>query len=61
LNCCFCDKEIPYGEVDPCALVLVPRWGTDDEVDQQFFCHIECFRDAGVNTGEIYVLDQENE
>jgi hypothetical protein len=57
--CCFCGDRIEETDVDPCALVLIPRWGRPDEVSQQFFAHVECFRRAGANTDELYVLDED--
>jgi hypothetical protein len=59
--CCLCGEAIERSDVDPCALVLIPRWGRPNEVSQQFFAHLDCFRRAGANTDELYVLDEDYE
>lgn len=47
--CCFCEGSIASTNVDPCALALVGNWRSpmvEERAEQQFFCHIACFRKA---------------
>src|ERR1044071_6508952 len=48
-ECCFCGEGIEGltgAPLDPCALVLVGNWqaAESEQLSQQFFCHLECFR-----------------
>ena len=50
-QCCFCGDAIAEVEanghsLDPCALIVVGNWkkGSDQQVEQQYFCHIDCFK-----------------
>jgi hypothetical protein len=50
-QCCFCEGPIVAGEVgpqrlDPCAVLLIGHWkgAEPQQLTQQFFCHIECFK-----------------
>jgi hypothetical protein len=47
-QCCFCGEGISESAVDPCAIVLVGNWGGPEanQAEQQFFCHVECFKKA---------------
>jgi hypothetical protein len=63
-QCCFCGQEIVKGtgaghEFDPCALVLIARWAEEEsrQLEQQFFCHMECFRKAAGEYAPLYIED----
>ena len=63
-QCCFCGQSIESGTAaghpfDPCAVVLVGRWAEEPEnqVEQQFFCHMECFRKAAGGNAALYIED----
>ena len=52
-QCCFCGEGVSRSfakdeRLDPCAVVLIGNWqGPEDEqVTQQFFCHLSCFKKA---------------
>jgi hypothetical protein len=47
-QCCFCGKTISESAVDPCAIVLVGNWRSppQQQAEQQFFCHVACFKQA---------------
>jgi hypothetical protein len=48
---------IAYEGFDPCAVILVANWGDkEQEREQQFFAHAECFRKSGSGT-DLYILD----
>ena len=62
-ECCICKGTVSAagGEalLDPCALIIVsnidlPR---EDQKEQQFFCHFECFRRLVNNDGIMYIMD----
>jgi hypothetical protein len=50
-QCCFCgegigDSSEKFHRLDPCALVLIAnrRAAESQQAEQQFFCHLACFR-----------------
>ena len=50
-QCCFCGEGIAtdgnkFHALDPCALILVSNWeqAPSEQDEQQFFCHLECFK-----------------
>jgi hypothetical protein len=47
-QCCFCGEGISESAADPCAIVLVGNWGgtEEEQAEQQFFCHVACFKKA---------------
>ena len=47
-QCCFCGEAISESAVDPCAIVLVGNWAgpEPEQAEQQFFCHVACFKKA---------------
>jgi len=62
-QCCICKKTVPSvtdtSSLDPCGLILVsnidlPR---DDQKEQEFFCHFECFRHLVNNDGIMYIME----
>lgn len=57
--CWYCEKEIEYSGFDPCAVILVTNWADEEQQgEQQFFAHSECFRKSGSGT-DLYVLDED--
>ena len=61
-QCCICKERVNKGSassLDPCSLILVsnidlPR---DDQKEQEFFCHLECFRPLVNNDGFMYIME----
>lgn len=47
-QCCFCGEGVIETAVDPCAIVLVGNWAgpEQEQAEQQFFCHVACFKKA---------------
>ena len=50
-QCCFCGEGVAFAQgttsrLDPCALVLIGNWvaPASQQLSQQFFCHLECFK-----------------
>ena len=50
-QCCFCGQAVSFAEgttsrLDPCALVLIGNCAAPEaqQLSQQFFCHLECFK-----------------
>ena len=50
-QCCFCGEVIERGggtdgTFDPAALIVVGHWQEErsKQLEQQFFCHIECLK-----------------
>jgi hypothetical protein len=58
VQCWYCEEEIRYEGFDPCAVILVTNWaGPDDEQrEQQFFAHAECFTKSG-SGADLSILD----
>ena len=58
-QCCFCGDSIQSGALDVCALVLIVRWEKEPAVqrEQQFFCHVACFRKHAHDSVPFYALD----
>jgi hypothetical protein len=57
VQCLYCAEGIAYEGIDPCAVVLVMNWGYEDEREQQFFAHAECFRKSA-GGGYMESLDE---
>ena len=63
-QCCICKETVTKHAVsplDPCSLILVsnidlPR---DDQKEQEFFCHLECFRRLINNDSLMYVMESD--
>ena len=61
-QCCICKETVnkdTASPLDPCGLILVsnidlPR---DVQKEQEFFCHLECFRRLVNNDGIMYIMD----
>lgn len=52
-QCCLCGEGIgtsleKWHRLDPCAVVLIGNWQQpeSEQAEQQFFCHLVCFRRA---------------
>jgi hypothetical protein len=59
-RCCFCKKGMPATgssshRLDPCALIIVGNWiaPSEQQLSQQYFCHLECFK---AQIGEKHLL-----
>ena len=63
--CCFCKETISYGQhahgLDLCALVLIGNFDKsfDEQKEQQFFTHFECFRKLVDDDGIMYIADED--
>lgn len=61
--CCICKGTIPNaGEthpLNPCAINLVSNFDhpRENQKEQQFFCHFECFRKMVNDDGIMYIMD----
>lgn len=63
-ECCICKGTVNKDDaspLDPCSLFLVgnidlPR---DDQKEQEFFCHLECFRRLVNNDGIMYIMESD--
>lgn len=61
-QCCICKETVTSdvaSPLDPCSLILVsnidrPR---DDQKEQEFFCHLDCFRQLINNDGLMYIME----
>ena len=61
---CFICKGTVSGEdttssLDPCTIVLVANFDRvrDEQREQQFFCHFECFRRVVNNDGIMNIME----
>ncbi len=58
-KCCFCGKEIESNKLDVTSLIVTINW--DKEVgfqeEQQFFCHIMCFKSRLYDGIPLYLFD----
>ena len=52
-QCCFCGQGIKSSQSDPCSLNIMINYdeGEDRQFDQNFWCHLACFK--GAVTSEI--------
>jgi hypothetical protein len=61
-QCCFCDgtvsSQAKSSLLDPCTVVLIAHFdeNIENQKEQQFFCHFECFRKAAPNVP--FYIDQ---
>ena len=64
-ECCICKETVSSesrsSSLDPCALFLIanidlPR---ENQKEQQFFCHFECFRRLANTDGVMYIMDSD--
>jgi len=63
-QCCICKETVnkeSASSLDPCSLILAsnidqPR---DDQKEQEFFCHLECFRRLVNNDGIMYIIESD--
>lgn len=64
-QCCFCGETVSDANrgsagLDPCALIVVANWSMplEKQKEQQFFCHLDCFRRAlGDQSGNLEIAD----
>ena len=63
-QCCFCGKSVSAGDaaahlLDPCAVVLVGNWSAAEsqQLTQQFWCHLACFKRSITNPDNLYIED----
>jgi hypothetical protein len=61
--CCFCKKTVDSDQsgLNPCALILIGNFDSErnDQKEQQFFCHFECFRKLVNDDGIMYIAEPE--
>ncbi len=57
--CVFCGKTIEQSGLDVCALILVTKWDqpAEQQNEQQFFCHFDCFHRRAHASVPLYVAD----
>ena len=64
-QCCICKETVSSAEksssLDPCALLVIsnidePR---NNQKEQQFFCHFECFRKLVNEDGNLYIMEDD--
>ncbi len=62
-ECCICKGTVSSagGEapLDPCALIIVSNIDQrrEDQKEQQFFCHFECFRRLVNNDSVMHIME----
>jgi hypothetical protein len=58
-QCCFCGEMISDRTPDPCSLALTAGFtqAPDRQVNQGFFCHMECFKKRLHPTTPFYAED----
>ena len=56
-QCVFCGEKISEEE-KVSSILLTTHWLNEDEQeDQQFFCHLECFKSKCFDENNIFVED----
>jgi hypothetical protein len=60
----FCGEGIQRPKdapLDPCAVVLIGNWQAQEsqQLSQQFFCHLECFRGKLSNSAYVSIDEME--
>jgi hypothetical protein len=64
-ECCICKDTVSAvsgtASLDPCALILVSNIDLphEEQKEQQFFCHFECFRKLVNRDGIMYIMDSD--
>jgi hypothetical protein len=62
-ECYFCKRVVSSikatSHLDPCALIVVSNidMQRDDEKEQKFYRHFECFRKLVNNDGILYIME----
>ena len=61
-QCCICKETVSDRRaslLDPCAVILVSNIDQqrENQKEQQFYCHFECFRRLMNNDGVMYIMD----
>jgi len=56
-QCCFCGKQITNKSPNPCSLAITTGFvlPADKQINQGFFCHIECFEERMHPSTQLYV------
>jgi hypothetical protein len=61
-QCCYCGQGIEAGAaaahaLDPCAVMLVGNWSAPEsqQLTQQFWCHLACFKRSMSNPSNLYI------
>lgn len=54
-QCCFCGEDIESTEEDVTSLIVISNWDKDEQADQQFFCHLQCFKRRVVENVPIFL------
>jgi hypothetical protein len=64
-RCCICRETVSSEEksfhLDPCSLFIIsnidePR---DNQKEQEFFCHFQCFRKMVNDDGSLYIMEED--
>jgi hypothetical protein len=56
-ECWYCTESIEETGFDPCAVIIVANWiDEENQREQQFFAHAECFRRSGSGS-DLYVFE----
>jgi hypothetical protein len=64
-ECCICKETVSSvsrsSSLDPCTLILIANFEQprENQKEQQFFCHFECFRRLVNNDGVMYIMDSD--
>lgn len=59
-QCMFCNRGIPPGDLDPCALNLVAHVDKPHHLqkEQTFYCHFDCLRSRSeIRPGNFYIAE----
>lgn len=58
-KCCFCGKSIESNTIDVTSIVAIVNWDkeSDKQHEQQFFCHLNCFKEKLVKDIPVYLED----
>lgn len=63
--CCICKETVSKSDnspfLDPCALYLISNIdeARENQKEQQFFCHFECFRKLVNDDGIMYIAEDD--
>jgi hypothetical protein len=64
-NCCICHETVSSEEktshLDPCGLAVISNIDQpqENQKEQQFFCHFECFRKLVNDDGSMYIMEDD--
>lgn len=54
-QCCFCGEGIESNKVDVTSLIVITNWDKEEQQEQQFFCHLECFKQRVFENVPVFV------